>query len=342
MSVYKIDKPHIYNDKWYIFPNTTLTNIDMADCNDTIDGICKHTDTIEECIQLCENDVNKRCKSGYFLETPDNKNICVPLTSYPIGKAYPYYRWRHKDFYPEFKNIKSTSFILTSIPYPSNVANSIFYHDSMKMRNVETGLYINKDSKGNAIFTKQNNFPVKFLPLEITRSLLEKYIQVKNGDNIVINIPQTAYVLRQEGVWLLNETVVKNPSNTFMIHAIDNNVIGRDLNYTEKFYFMAGDRFLNYNQELNQLELVPTRLKSSIFEFIPQVEVYYCDGSECKSMELADANVDGSSASYKGQIVERNPACFGMCSEKKKRSYWFLWLFLILCVGIVMVILRYF
>ena len=47
---FKINKPWLYKDRWLIFPDTVFSNLDLTDCNDTINGICTNNKTLEQCI----------------------------------------------------------------------------------------------------------------------------------------------------------------------------------------------------------------------------------------------------------------------------------------------------
>ena len=46
MSYHEFKRPYT-KDGWYIFDNATLTNLDVADCNDAVGGKCIHTKSKE-------------------------------------------------------------------------------------------------------------------------------------------------------------------------------------------------------------------------------------------------------------------------------------------------------
>ena len=66
--------PTIKKD-FYIFKDAIIDNIEISDCNDTVNGICKSTNNVDDCINICKN---SNCKNGYFISEKKG-GICVPL-----------------------------------------------------------------------------------------------------------------------------------------------------------------------------------------------------------------------------------------------------------------------
>lgn len=348
MSVYKLPKPWTYNDKWYIFPHTTVTNLSLDDCNDTINGICQYTDTLEDCIKLCAENPSNVCSAGYFIETPDQNNICLPLRRYLAEETYPYYRFRDQSYYPELKNVKSTIFITNKTPYPPDNANAIFYKDNFILQNVATGEKLGaKDTLNERVeFTKNNPINIQLLPIKITRSYVQNYVLVNDGDEVAINIPNTSYVLRKselsnEVKWLMRASVANVPNNTFRIHKYKGD---GTLTYDDTIYFTYFGHVLQYSQDNNRLETVNDDVEQSIqkgnhvlFKFIPKIDVYYCENGQCKTIQLEKVETKGEKAWYKGQLVGRNPNCWSLCD--KKHSCKWLVITIIITVAVILLLM---
>lgn len=343
-----ITKPHIYDNKWYIFPDTTLSNLNLNDCDDTVNGVCQHTDTIEQCIDVCKNDPDKLCDGGYFIEAND-KNYCVPLRSYITEQTYPYYRFRRKDIYPELENVKSTMFMSTKYPYPPKLVNRLFYTDNLFFENIKTGLQLGIDSDKkldkHVVFSTENPINVQLIPLETTRSSVEQYIMVNNGDSVAINIPETAFILTQgtngKIEWLMRASGINTPDNTFKIFSSDSTKkVGEPLNYSEQFYFVNQEnRILIFNDTLKILEIINRNFidakkddRNMYFKLKPNVEVYYCNNDLCTNTVLKDAQMNGDTATINGVDVVRSPTCWGQCLMTKEKISWKIWALIVLII----------
>jgi len=293
------------------------------------------------------------CDKGYFIKTPDNRNICVPLRNYMSDETFPYYRLRHKDYYPEFKRVDSTFFISTSYPYPPNKANVLFYEDHFILRNINTGKWLGMEDLGTVsqmvTFTDKKPVHVQFIPIKISRSYVENYVLIQNGAYVAINIPHTSFILRKENFndevkWLMRATTYNGPSNTFQIHCYPPKKVGENLNYNDKFYFTYFGRLLQYNEDMKLLEVTNNNFedalgdgKNVLFDLIPQVEVRYCEGGKCKSINLSQTQRNGESATYKNFPVSRSKNCWGKC-ESGGSSNWRLYVLIaILVIAIILV-----
>lgn len=358
MSVYKLPKPWVYNDKWFIFPNTTLSNLNLNDCNDTVDGICRHTNNMDECISICENDPEKLCDGGYFIKTPDKRNFCVPLRNYQDGDTNPYYRLRNDSYYPQLRNVDSTFFISKQYSYPPDRANTLFFNDHFILRSVGTGKWLGVEDENTTsetvIFTKKTPLHVQLLPIKITRSYVENYVSVKNGYHVAINIPHTAFILRKtelgnEVKWLMRASTVNVPNNTFQIYSYNPNKKDNDvLDYSEKFYFTYFGGVMHYSEESKRLEITNKNLKDALlddlhvlFELIPKVEVHYCDDKKCRSIDLSLTQRKGVKARYKGSMVSRSPECWSMCGSNSNGWSVVIITVILLLVVVVFVIYKF-
>ena len=54
-------------DEFYVFPYTTLVDIESCDCINTLYGVCMKDKTLKECVKECEN--HKDCVYGYYIQT---------------------------------------------------------------------------------------------------------------------------------------------------------------------------------------------------------------------------------------------------------------------------------
>lgn len=326
------------SSKWNIFPDSVLTDLNYSGCDSTINGFCSNPKNIEECIEECQNSKIGSCSMGWFIETPE-RNICAPLFSHASKSARPYYRLRNKSIYPKLKDMKAYVFTeKNEIPFPPNMPNLVYYEDNLILKNVNTGLLAGVDSDNNLtenVVFSNSPINIQLLSGEIIRDKIERYIPVKNGDEIIFNIPHTAFLLRKNDdnntiSWLLRASnFVKNDSsNTFNIYC-KNKKIGEYLNYQDRFYFTFNNYPVVYDKDSNSLMVSNESLENSnydnddiLYEFIPQVYVYYCDSGAgvdseayCKQIPLADCDRDGFTAKYKGSVISRNPTCWKMCQK---------------------------
>ena len=129
---------------WKIFNNSILDNMEISDCNDTIQGICLTNKSLEECMDLCKGD----CSVGVFFDfkqennriydspdSPDSKTICVPIRTDNRPALHPVYRIKNQSIYnldPDY--VEVTTFIDTNKwTFPPDLANVIFHGDIINL-----------------------------------------------------------------------------------------------------------------------------------------------------------------------------------------------------------------
>jgi hypothetical protein len=341
MDYTRFDKPWIYDGKWNVFDNTILTNLNLSDCSNTINGFCEHTDNLEQCIKICENAPLKNCTHGYFIETPDNHNYCVPLHTHK-NVTFPYHRLRQKDYYPIMNDMTTSFFANKNVfPFPPFNPNMIFYRDIMILKHKESGLNVGTNSddemlRENVIFTANSSVYIQFVPKNIERSKVDEYTAVKNGDELVINIPGTAFVLHRtresKVVWQLGVTTTNSQENVFQIHCPNKNV-GEILDYGDEIYFTTFKNLIVYQKELGlviEQNNDITQNPEGIFSLVPKVEVKYCNKGECTKISLDQADLKGHEAYYNGKRVYRS-FCWIDCEEKKRNIFW-----IVVCIVLVL------
>jgi hypothetical protein len=289
----------------------------------SVTGKCENVKTLQDCVNLC----NENCDRGYFIETPNSDNICLPLDSiYFDIDSSPYYHIRNQ----EFKNSKSTIFIKDRYKYPPDDSNVIFYLDNLQITNIKSGESIGIENEGkikvlNTISEKKVN--LHFIPNRLLDSNMNKHLPVKNGDNIIINIPSTSYVLNENNgniIWNLN--ILSN--SYFKIFAKNKN-FGNILTYDDEIYFMYQDKYIGFdNQNLSLSDQINDYV---YFKLEPQILVYYCD-KKCTAVELKYTETNNEIARYKNMYVTRNPSCWNTCNSRHgKKIPIFLFIFLLIC-----------
>lgn len=318
-----MDKGLIKKNNWYIFENSTFSNINISDCNDTISGICETSKSLDECIDKCRGSEN--CKYGYYIETP-KENICVPLIL-NNETTTPYYRIRNKNIYPELKKLHSTVFVNDIYPFPPNMANVIFFTDNFELAST-TGYNLSSlDDDKTVFFSKGSPITIRFLPEEVKRTYVEEYIPVRDGDTVILNIPNTGYVFHKklDGdiiSWILRASDSKTP-NSFMVHG-KGKTTGDILTYSDTIYFMYNNNPLVLKEDslvISEKNLDKTLEdgESMYFNTKPNVKVYYHNGNSCKEVNLDETEREGEQAHFMGNIVGRSSSCFGM--EDKPKNY---------------------
>lgn len=340
MADYFIYDPPYIDGSWRIFPNTVLSNLNLTDCDSSITGICEIVPTLKDCINLCQNSKEETCKAGYFIETPDKKNICVPIKQHGMNAKDihigPFYRIRQKDYYPIFKNLKSYIFASTDYPYPPNLANAIFYTDYFVLKNINTGHFFGMNEEGivsdNKVMTDEQPVNVQFIPSLITRSYAENYIPVKNKEEITISIPHTSFVLRKseqtdEVNWKMRvSTVATIHNNTFQV-VCPKRPMDEVLAYTDEVYFLFQNFPLVYNEDTGTLSVSTKNIENCLadgdnvmFSFIPKIKGYYCSDTGCKSIQMEQAETNNYLATYENKPVYRSPSCWNTCKKGKEKS----------------------
>jgi len=332
INALKVGQPRVTGDgKWYVFPHTTMSNIDFSDCDDTVNGVCHKGGTLQNCIDRCGADSS--CKYGYYLELPDNKSICVPLVD---RNTSPYFRMRTQDVYPEMRDTKSYFYSQkNAYPYPADAPGTMYFGDHFLLKNLDVNKTIGVD-EANVVFN-DDDIITQFLPSDVTNDFIENYVGVKHGGDVTINIPGTAMILRQndtekEILWLARASNYFVPNNTFQIYSTSpGKKVGEALAYTEQFYFTFQGKNMVY--DLASGRLITDATRKTLFQLVPLVQVYYCDG-DCRSIILSQTDMTGFDAMYRGRQIYRSPVCWGTCERRKSHMVLLLVCIMVaVCVG---------
>ena len=143
-SMWLVPQPREYNN-WMIWPNTILNNMELSDCNDTINGVCLQDKTLEECISECTGD----CGTGIYFKFATGKTVCVPIRTGIHPKLNPVYRLRKQEYYDlSPQDVEVSVFVnKDKFAYPPGLSNAIFYYDFITIQNVENKNFIQIENK---------------------------------------------------------------------------------------------------------------------------------------------------------------------------------------------------
>jgi hypothetical protein len=333
-------------DNWNIFKDLVISDINFYGCKSTINGKCENTKNVEECINICEK--SEDCDYGYFIKTPDNDNLCVPLYKHPDIYMSPYYKMVPKNTFPELKTMETWLFAnKKKYPYPPDIPNALFYSDPLNISITEDSLFLTFDDDGelyqSVYFSENNPVLIQFLPLEVLIDDDVSYTNIKNGDEVVINIPKTTLTLRKndnnsEVVWISRISKINDPSRVFTLWSADKNKKeGELLDYSESFYLLWNNIYpLLYDDDAEMLKVSDEGLYNGIFDkkkikftLKPKLDVYFCDslnlktpGGVCTKIPLEECRMDGLKAlTPNGIRTTRNEKCWNMCQQQSKLNF---------------------
>ena len=231
-NFYDIEKPLLKDNKWLIFKNSVLLNLDTADCNDSIEGVCYKDKTFDECIKECAT--HEQCEYGYYIN-----NICLPLRDLKRN-SNPVYRLRKKEIYPELKNAVVSTFINKDVyKFPPNQANNVFFLDKFILENIDTETFLQDLSISSVEFNKNKGITVQLVQTPPNLSS-EQYIVLKYGDEFAFNKPDTAFIIKEEDTdsnleWALGSFNIAEYRNFYLSPLTPGKKIGDKVSYSDIF-----------------------------------------------------------------------------------------------------------
>lgn len=320
MNSSDLPKPWQYKNKWVIWPETVLDAIYISNCKDTIKGICETRKSVKDCIDNCD----LSCALGYHIEFENGKTIsaCIRTDIYPY--LNPIHRLKRKELYPELSNVKISTFINTDIfPFPPEEANVVFFKDILNISDVENGSFVKAGNQQNSVYLgKDSNHNLQFLQAIISSEQIAKYIPVHYGSPIQISTPETSLLLsvthENKLSWKSISRLIYTKETTFkLLPLTPAKKIGDDVTYGDIFAITYDDGRSFVGVDQDQLTLVTDKKLLCKFSLNSKMTGYYCDGRECKPVDIKDMEISGKMGRYKGVTVGRDPNCWGVCKYLK-------------------------
>ncbi len=330
MNTLHLPKPWKYKDKWIIWPETVLDILTIADCNDTVNGICLSGKTIEECINECKDS----CGAGYHIEFENGNTLCAPLRTNVNYWLNQIHRLKKKDIYPELHNATISTFVNTDhFPFPPEEANVVFFRDVLTIVDVINGMSIIPGSKNDdyIYLNKEETNNLQFRETEQTLSQISQYIPLQYGISVQISIPGTSLLINKSDknklTWNQSHVIFSTENSSFTLRSLDQKKNGTKITYGDIFFITYGsdNSIVVINTEFSRLELLNDTIEKLetnnkfLYKFKVQSDMmgYYCDGRECKPVPIKDIQTFGPMGRYKNVTVGRDPNCWGVCKYLK-------------------------
>ena len=325
-----IDKDNIVSKpwrkgKWLIWPNTIFSNIELADCNDTVEGICYRDKTISECLDRCPDGA---CGAGVYVQIKKGKSFCAPIRTELHPKLSPLYRLRDQSIYGlDTNKVRSSIFVNTELfPFPPNLSNTVFFGDILSIMQGDMGVdtedALNK-GEGTCVLKKSSNSFISLQPLYRTATPLTYDRPLVYGDSVAIVVSGTSLVAQLESD---NTIVWKESLGMFGINSIMFTVIpgevnrkigdlvtfsdtvaldyeGRGLIATNNtlsnntLYLNDSPSLMDHSEWVTMLKSTGSNINSMgteqinfnvFFKFKSMMEGYYCDRGVCKTIPIKE------------------------------------------------------
>lgn len=319
-----LPKPTKYKD-WLIFKNTRPQEENVLNCSNTITGKCYTASSVKTCINDCEKDEN--CDFGYYV----GRN-CMNMDK----ESYPLYF--NPSLYWDGTNDNITSFLNTKkLSFPQLLSNAVYFSDKILLKNKEKNLLLQTP------FSQLKSHEEIVTPIEFKNdgSILEvgysspynpKIIENTNilyKYPVILKIKNTNYIIRDLGDnvvgWILRGNTEIMDSDEIYLYPINN--IDDKPRYGESFRMTINNQGLlgldkenilkiyYYNTNEGITDTLLNKLSNdeiaTIFEFIPQVNVYYCKNNKCEDILLSDT-INGK---VDGKDTYRRNDCYDQCNH---------------------------
>jgi hypothetical protein len=316
-SLWLVPKPITYNSgskQWNIWPNTILENMELSDCNDTIDGVCLQNKTLEECISECSG----KCGAGVYFKFSTGKSICVPIRTGMHPTLNPVYRLRKQEYYNLLpKNVEVSVFVDDNkFSWPPNMGNSIFFYDFITLENIDTNRFLHiENTLQNNIVTflpKKSNTTLQILPVITTAGNFQSNFPILYGDSFNLIIPGTNMIAVKKGAeleWVIAPLDLSKMYFSFWPSPQSKKKIGDPINYQEPLIIVyQGQRlYLTKNGKLTT-----TEFKETTFRVISRMIGYYCNKNSCDQVPIKNLDKNGM---YNNSQVYRHKGCWNRCKN---------------------------
>ena len=331
-----LPKPWKYKNKWVVWPETVPDIITIADCNDTVKGICLSGKTIQECIDECK----ESCTLGYYIKFENGSTLCTSIRTDIHPYLNPIHRLKKKSIYPSLSNIKISTFINTDFfSWPPEEANVVFFQDVLSISDSVNGNFVKAGSHKNLIQDDTNIYldsneqhNLQFVQSIVTSAQVSKYIPLRYGIEFLISTPSTSLLLvvtyENKLVWKSISSIFYTRETSFSLIPLDSTKKNDDIVTYDDFFaisYLNSSSLVVVNIETNSLILVNDNIDNilnnnkliSKFTLKSKMIGYYCDGRNCKPIPIKDMKTFGNAGRYKNVTVGRDPSCWGVCKYLK-------------------------
>jgi hypothetical protein len=308
MEIIPIDpKPELYNKNWLVFDSTVFSSIEVADCKNTIEGVCYKNISVEECVEKCAE--NDNCVHGYHLENKD-QTICVPLYTPDFSETREYaYELINIKNYKDL-NYNGHAFLnIEKQNFPPENVKTVFYEDDIYLESNGKILSLKSDAKtvfmsnvstNNLTFTISqvyDNLAYNTLSLTYT----DNFLMIVKQNNVTVGIS-----LDKNNLEILSVSNIERiaKKEAFQILPTDYKQTDKRVNYFQKFILKLDNSYLQIKAD-NLLYLTEDITKAASFSFLPQNPVYKCENNKCvETIMTKDSN-----------NIYRDPQCFNLCGD---------------------------
>lgn len=306
---------------WMVFDDSFITDMDLSDCDDTIEGVCYRNLSFDDCLAKCQPSAG--CNWGYYIKY-GSRSFCVPIRDHRRTESSPFFRLIPRDRVNFLKNADTRVFINEkTFPFSPNVSNIVFYHDLSYLQ--AENKYIGRNDKGDLELTSFPDLTIK--PLSTLRGFnsLQQYTPIRNGDFVIINIPNTPVSIQHNNGtlrWHPNITTYAGLKERLQI-VIPNEPMEKVLEYNQKFYLRHDDRLIHLNN--GKLVLLDTKnlQDATPFEFLPNFFLYYCQNGKCQELPAQNGTARKNIRVYQNKVLHRNSNCWSQCEIKNtKKNNW--------------------
>jgi len=321
-----------YNS-WRTWPNKTLDNIKVHDCDDTVEGVCYSGTSVNKCLEKC---INFGSNMGYHVQLNNGKSICAPLRPDRDPGFNPYHLLRDQNIYKELNNTTSTVFVNNNTyPFPPKDAATVFFNDAVLLKHVKTGQYLQTPTKDNTLsFGDKDNaqqiyiYPGNYMSINFMAGKA-----VESGDKITFSIAGTTLLPVSNSNKISWSTSTKI-DQSFNIN--NHKKPGSNIWFRTPFTLMFNNFY--YCNVKNGIMILENKGGN---QFILETRSlgYYCKKNICKPIAIFKTDQNNGNATYKGNIVTRVPGCYNMCAKKSKKNTDYIGAIFVVMISIILFIL---
>lgn len=265
--------------EWDVYEDKLIDNINIYDCDNTVNGFCIENLTLDECL-------NESKDSGYFIEYKNGRTICVPLNTYL--RVNDFYWIVDQNKYPEFKETKVYSFLnRNDNPFLPKDSDKIFYLDTLNIKHNDSYMSALLKEKSEIYFDSEsdNTLKIIFKPKEEWFEKIIESIPIFNNDQLSIHIDDTALsVDNTDGNLNLKHFIYvpgKKGSISFFKIIKKNSEKDSYIRYGDLFYLFDINNKVYLNVVNNKLSVSNILDSSCEFFAVSKMNAYRCNKTDC-------------------------------------------------------------